>query len=189
MKTEDIKSAAVKFGNVSFTETGISYEVPYKEPNWDEIPHSNFKVLECIKLLVEGRLQGCINHLNANIINNIGSNKDGFIYFKDGSHFSRRAAEAMQRILNTNKLGKFDGMMLNQAIKACVNPKVVQENQVVPATYKETQLQYTIDVLMEYQVVYNSAHERAVKCGLEGEFEKALETGCTVEEALKEWDI
>ena len=188
MNTTDIKSTAI-FGNVSFTETGISYEVPYKEPNWDEIPHSNFKVLECVKQLVEGRLQSCINHLNENIANNIGSSKEGFIYFKDGSHFSRRAAEAMQRILNCNNLSKFDSMMLNQAIKACVNPKTVTDGHILISSYMAKELQYTIDVLMEYQAVYNSAHERAVKCNLEGEFEKALEHGCTVEEALNEWDI
>lgn len=115
-----------RFGNVEFTKDGVLYQVPYKEPNWDSFEKVDmYKILTFTKELVKGRLEHCIEELNKNISSNIGITVDGRVFYANGGHFSKKAAECMQKVLECSSIKKMNMGMTVQALKACINPKVV----------------------------------------------------------------
>lgn len=111
-----------KFGNIVFTEKGITVELPYEIPqNVDKVNLTEY--FSKAKSLVRGRLNNCISNLQKNIVTSVGRTPDGCVMFKDGSHFSAVAAECMQSMLEKRSFDELNIAELTQVCKACVNPR------------------------------------------------------------------
>ena len=142
----------VKNGNVKFTENGLVFEIPFtNNPDLSQFRRIDANnVMQVVKSLVRGRLHKCLQTVHEKEI--VFVTREKMIVFKDGTHYSEKAAESMYNILTYNYFSQFTSLDFNQALKAFVLPYALDE-QNRECTWDDEALRRANDFLFEQEIL------------------------------------
>ena len=110
-----------KYGNVEFGETSVVIAMPYKvnpnpQPRLDE--KAKARALDCAKNFLRGRMNHCMDELNANLSKATFLGKENCEVGWAEGHFSGRVYDAMEAALAVNSWNQFNKLQLQQIVRA-----------------------------------------------------------------------